>query len=208
MNFGRQLMFKLRSVGLKTETSDPAIALGWRHALTALKDQGKLVTHQFPFINYMGVYFSWTFKATRNLLDRGYGQSLLAFQVNLNKMQPHFTLMEAGSLTHTTYSFGSILRLYLLQPKRLRRDTRRGALAISFFAKYYNQRLKKAHTSVVVKGYKKRYLLFLSTALAKFSTLYARTVVFFPQTLTGAFLFRRVKGIKKRIRKRLNKTVK
>ena len=204
----RLLGKKLCFLGLKNEVTWTALPYGWVCALTTLKGRGRLASPLYCPLEYFGLYSSHLFKPLRQYPQWGFGSTLLSFQVNLNKMQPHFTLMEAGVTTKVTYSLGAILRFYLLQAKRLRRDTRRGALAISFFAKYYNQRLLKAHTAVFVKGYKKRYVFFLATALAKFSKIYAQTVVFFPQTLTGNFLFRRVKGIKKRIRKRLNRPVK
>lgn len=199
---------KLKVLGLRTEVTWTSLPQGWETALVTLARYGKTPRQGCKLINYSALYLSWLMRAVRTLPRQGLGRTLLTFQVNLNRMQPHFTLMEAGHRAKATYSFGSILRLYLLQPKRLRRDLRRGGLAISFFAKYYNQRLRKAYTSVVIKGYKKRYSFFLATSIAKFSAMYANNFVFFPQTLVGSFLFRRVKGIKKRLRKRLNRSVK
>lgn len=127
----------------------------------------------------------------------------LALYVDLSKLQPHFTFLAWGTWVSNTFSFGSILRLYYLKPKYLRRNTKRAALAFRFLTKYFSGTFRTHNTEVVIFGYAKRYNLLLNTAVAKFSRRYANKLIFAPRTLSGFFLYRRVKGIKKRIRKKL-----
>ncbi len=123
--------------------------------------------------------------------------------MNLERLQPHFALLKAGSQAYKTYSFGYLLRLHLIQTKRTRRDVKRLTLALSFFNKYFRARFKAQQTVLVINGYKKRYSLFLSASVLPFARRRCSAVVFLPKVLRGFFLFRRVKGVKKRIRKRL-----
>ena len=129
----------------------------------------------------------------------------MSLHINLSKLQPHFTLLQAGHRPLKTYSFGYLLRLYLIQTKRTRRDIRRLTLATAFFRKYYKALFKHRHSTLIINGYQRRYNLFIYTNLAPLAQSLMTQVVFLPKTLRGFFLFRRVKGVKKRIRKRLKK---
>lgn len=125
------------------------------------------------------------------------------FQVNLAKLQPFYTTLVGARKVHQTFSTGCILRLYRVTAKRDRRKVEKGPLALRFFKRFFRQHLRRTETTAVCLGYRRRYAFFLSTALLPFMRRHARSLAFTPQTLTGAFSFRRVKAIKKRIRKRL-----
>lgn len=125
------------------------------------------------------------------------------FQVNLSKMQPFYTTLGEGRSVHKTFSTGCILRLYRVVAKRDRRKTEKGPLAIRFFKRFLLRYLLRAETTAVCSGYRRRYSFFLATALLPFARAYALDLIFAPKALTGAFSFRRVKAIKRRIRKRL-----
>lgn len=102
-----------------------------------------------------------------------------------------------------TFSTGCILRLYRIVTKRDRRKVEKGPLSLRFFKRFFRHSLQKARTTAVCLGYRRRYAFFLASALLPFARRYATALVFAPQALTGAFSFRRVKAIKKRIRKRI-----
>lgn len=129
----------------------------------------------------------------------------LCLYVQLTRSQPHFTFLKWGTWVTNTYSFGTILRLYLLKTKHLRRNTKQAALAFSFFAKYFSKTFRTHYTELAVLGYARCYNILLATAVARFSSMYIKKLFFLPQTLSRLFLYRRVKGIKKRIRKRLKR---
>lgn len=124
-------------------------------------------------------------------------------QVNLSKLQPFYTTLSEGRRVHRTFSTGCILRLYRVVAKRDRRKTEKGPLSIRFFKRFFMRNLTRSSTTAVCIGYRRRYSFFLTSALLPFFRQFALSLVFTPQTLTGAFSFRRIKAIKKRIRKRL-----
>lgn len=113
--------------------------------------------------------------------------------------------MVAGARkVHQTFSMGHILRLYRVLAKRDRRKVEKAPLGLRFLKRYVLRRLRHSQITAICLGYRRRYALFLSTALLPFVRGYAKSLVIAPQALTGAFSFRRVKAIKKRIRKRLS----
>lgn len=95
-----------------------------------------------------------------------------------------------------------------MQTKRTRRDLKRLTLAVAFFKKYFRFLFKRRHSTLVLDGYQRRYNLFIYQSLIGFAQARMTQLVFLPKTLKGFFLFRRVKGVKKRIRKRLKKLTK
>lgn len=125
------------------------------------------------------------------------------FQVNLSKLQPFYTLLSRGRQAAKTFSTGCILRLYHMATKRDRRKVEKAPLSLRFFRRFLLRRLRRGQTIGVCMGYRRRYAFFLATSLLPFMRLHSRSLVFVPQALTGAFSFRRIKAIKKRIRKRL-----
>lgn len=125
------------------------------------------------------------------------------FHINLAKLQPFYTTLAGARKVQYTFSTGCILRLYRVTAKRDRRKVEKGPLSLRFFKRFFRSTLQKARTTAVCLGYRRRYAFFLASALLPFARRYASTLVFAPQALTGAFSFRRVKAIKKRIRKRI-----
>lgn len=125
------------------------------------------------------------------------------FQINLAKLQPFYTTLVGARRVQHTFSTGCILRLYRVTAKRDRRKVEKAPLSLRFFKRFFKQSLRRARTTAVCLGYRRRYAFFLSSALLPFARRYAHSLVFAPQTLTNAFSFRRVKAIKKRIRKRI-----
>lgn len=125
------------------------------------------------------------------------------FQVNLAKLQPFYTTLAGTRKAHKTFSAGCILRLYRITTKRDRRKVEKAPFSLRFFRRFFRRYFRRAQTTAVCLGYRRRYAFFLATAFIPFVKRYARSLVFAPQALTGAFSFRRIKAIKKRIRKRL-----
>ena len=125
------------------------------------------------------------------------------FQVNLTKLQPFYTTLAGSRRVRHTFSTGCILRLYRITLKRDRRKVEKAPLSLRFFKRFFKKLLLRTRTTAVCVGYRRRYAFFLASALIPFARLYASSLVFAPQALTGAFSFRRVKAIKKRIRKRI-----
>lgn len=125
------------------------------------------------------------------------------FQVNLAKMQPLYTTLIGARRVHKTFSTGCILHLHRISSKRDRRNMARGQMILRFFQRFFSRYFRCSRTTAVCLGYRRRYSFFLASALLPFIRRYASNLVFAPQALTGAFAFRRVKAIKKRIRKRL-----
>ena len=118
-------------------------------------------------------------------------------------MQPFYTTLAGARRAHQTFSTGCILRLYRLTTKRDRRKVEKAPLSLRFFKRFFSKYFQRTQTTAVCLGYRRRYSFFLASTLLPFMRRYARSLVFVPQALTGAFSFRRVKAIKKRIRKRL-----
>lgn len=201
----RNLSLKALSLGLTDKINLTFQNAGWKYLNRCLVKSALWSKPVFEFYHYGQLYlpFFYTFNLKNQNLN--FPKEILNFHLNLTKLQPHFSLLGLDQKVLKTYSFGSILRLYLLKTKRLRRDTKRISVGLNFFTKYYNQKFNKAQTYIVIKGYKKRYEFFLKTQLSEFAKTHGTSVVFLLKYLTGFFLFRRVKAIKKRIRKRLNR---
>lgn len=151
------------------------------------------------------LYPKWALFQYKPTWDQIQSTHPLSLHINLGKLQPHFTLLQAGHRPLKTYSFGYLLRLYLIQTKRTRRDIKRLTLATAFFRKYYKALFKHRHSTLIINGYQRRYNLFIYSNLVPLAHNLMTQLVFLPKTLRGFFLFRRVKGVKKRIRKRLKK---
>lgn len=129
------------------------------------------------------------------------------FQVNLTKLQPFYTTLVGPRRVQHTFSTGCILRLYRITAKRDRRKVEKAPLSLRFFKRFFKAALRRARATAVCLGYRRRYAFFLASALLPFARRYTSSLVFAPNALTGAFSFRRVKAIKKRIRKRIGARV-
>lgn len=204
MIFPRKLLVRANFLNLQEHVPLVLGQKGWQSLVPPLLQKLKRVQfleHDLPWTLYpkwaLGYYVP-TWEQLRLTQP-------VSLHINLGKLQPHFSILQAGHKALKTYSFGYILRLYLIQTKHTRRDVRRLTLFTAFFRKYYRVLFKRRHSTLIINGYQRRYNLFIYTNLIPLARALMTQVVFLPKTLRGFFLFRRVKGVKKRIRKRLKK---
>lgn len=157
------------------------------------------ITHPF-FTKYLtparGVFTNQKLK---------YARTPATLHINLTKQQPFFSILTPGTHTHKSYSTGVLLRLYLITAKKRRRSVGGYPLLLKFFNTYFVNVFKSCYFVVAVTGYKKRYQRFITQHVIPFAKANQGDIIFLTKTMTGNFLFRRVKAIKKRLRKKLNK---
>lgn len=169
------------------------------HLLRALvRRSQRLLFKAVPQLAFCEAYAGWRVGAAVARAGVPY-----YFQANLAKLQPFYTTLVGSRRVQSTFSTGCILRLYRITSKRDRRKVDKAPLSLRFFKRFFKGALRRSRTTMVCLGYRRRYAFFLATALLPFARRYANSLVFAPRALTGAFSFRRVKAIKKRIRKRI-----
>ncbi len=127
------------------------------------------------------------------------------FQVFIDREQPRYLLLNSNTRLLNFFSTGFILRLYGIFAKYFRRMSERHSSVILFFLKFFKKKLYNSSGAFVLKGYKRKYMYFINLLLTKLVIGNFNYIYLFPQLRMNLYFFRRVKPIKKRIKKKINR---
>lgn len=122
------------------------------------------------------------------------------FIMNFSRLQEFFSFVYTNFILFKSFSAGLLLKFFSAFVKKNRRNVQKHRAAI-FFLKNFFLRNLRAGAEAWLYGFKKKYL---PVVLEVASWGVVQEFVWCLRKSTGAFRFRRVIAIKKRIRKHIN----
>lgn len=153
--------------------------------------------HNFFFYNYIAFYISCKFY----IYKTSFLNFFFYFILNFVRLQEFFSFVFSNFVLFRAFSAGFLLKIFSIFLKKSRRNIQKHRPVLLFLKKFFLQKLG-ANSEVWLYGFKKKYLPVVFE-VSTWGTI--KEFVWCLRKSTGAYRFRRVVAIKKRIRKNINK---